>query len=213
MVYRRRCRSTPFGRLRPPNRERCRRGRQTRSHQDEKRESCELHPALNGLDSLAVPPNARRHRVRSHQASAAARTVAMKAPVVACRPAIVGETVRPHPYIEDARGIIGFSKPHTVLKTAHLRSIIVCECPRKLKGQWSASADIRGRLPSSDRMAVNLAVRTWLGERTVPNRRDCPSSSRRLPRCPLELPHLRVRPCPPRATWFRESVPRPCPGL
>src|SRR6266852_6043763 len=42
----------------------------------------------------------------------------------------------------------------------------------------------------------------------------CPLVSRRLPRCPpeLKLPHLRVRPCPPRATWFRESVPRPCPA-
>jgi hypothetical protein len=42
----------------------------------------------------------------------------------------------------------------------------------------------------------------------------CPLLSRRLPRCPpeLKLPHLRVRPCPPRATWFRESVPRLCPG-
>ncbi len=42
----------------------------------------------------------------------------------------------------------------------------------------------------------------------------CPLVSRRLPRCPpeLELPLLGVRPCPPRAAWFRESVPRLCAG-
>src|SRR5712691_1420956 len=42
----------------------------------------------------------------------------------------------------------------------------------------------------------------------------CPLVSRRLRRCPpeLKLPLLGVRPCPPRAAWCRESVPRLCPG-
>ena len=42
----------------------------------------------------------------------------------------------------------------------------------------------------------------------------CPLVSPRLPRCPpkLKLPLIGVRPCPPRAAWFRESVPRLCPG-
>ncbi len=42
----------------------------------------------------------------------------------------------------------------------------------------------------------------------------CPPVSRRLPRCPpeLKLQLLGVRPCPPRAAWCRESVPRLCPG-
>ncbi len=42
----------------------------------------------------------------------------------------------------------------------------------------------------------------------------CPRVSRRLRRCPpeLKLPLLGVPPCPPRAAWCRESVPRLCPG-
>jgi hypothetical protein len=38
----------------------------------------------------------------------------------------------------------------------------------------------------------------------------CPRVSQRLRRCPpeLKLPHLGVRPYPPRAAWCRESVTR-----
>ncbi len=41
----------------------------------------------------------------------------------------------------------------------------------------------------------------------------CPLVSRRLRRCPPELKFLLlgVRPCPPRAAWCRESVPRTVP--
>ena len=42
----------------------------------------------------------------------------------------------------------------------------------------------------------------------------CPQGSRRLRRCPpgLKLPLDGVRPCPSRAAWYREPVPRLCPG-
>jgi len=110
------------------------------------------------MDSDAIPRNARRHHVRSHQVSAVGHTLAMKALVVAQRQQSFGETVTPHPYIEDARGTLGFSRPQTVLKTAFPASATVSNV-RADESQELGSADVRCRLPPSDRTAVILAVR------------------------------------------------------
>jgi len=52
------------------------------------------------------------------------------------------------------------SAPQTVLKAAFLPSGNVRQRPRKMRSQQPASADVRWRLPTSDRMAVTLAVRS-----------------------------------------------------
>jgi len=47
-----------------------------------------------------------------------------------------------------------------VLKTAFLPSASVHQCPRKMESHHPRSTEVRWRLPPSDRMAVNMAVRT-----------------------------------------------------
>ena len=53
------------------------------------------------------------------------------------------------------------SAPQTVLKTAFLTSASVQLRPLKIEIKKSESADVRRRLPTSDRMAVSSAVRMF----------------------------------------------------
>jgi hypothetical protein len=88
------------------------------------------------------------------------------------------------------------SAPQTVLKTAFLMCAAVQRRPSEIDLYESESADVRGWPPVFDRMAVSLAVKSWLS-------RKC-----HVRLCRFRHLRPRIRTAIARATSYRRKVAR-----